>query len=214
MRKAPCADLAELRSAFVDSSISAAGREKLLAHLAGCPPCRREIEDLRLIRELLNRSSATPVPPPARSASPIGRHRRRRGPPPTLDATFSPGTLTGDLEPAQPPPRAASPGHGHHVLRGRGAGRGGPDRLRGGSGQRPGGGRRPHRRCAGRIHLDAGTLPAGWRRFGCRDARRRGRSVVRRGAGRSWPDGRRRVRCSATARPDRRCSGRQPPSAR
>jgi hypothetical protein len=65
VRKAPCADLSELRSAFVDSSISVAGREKLLAHLAGCLPCRCEIEDLRLIRELLNRSSATPVPPPA-----------------------------------------------------------------------------------------------------------------------------------------------------
>jgi hypothetical protein len=64
VRKAPCADLSELRSAFVDSSISAAGREKLLAHLADCAPCRREIEDLRMVRELLNRSSATPVPPP------------------------------------------------------------------------------------------------------------------------------------------------------
>ena len=36
VRKAPCAELAELRSAYVDGALSDADRERLLAHLVGC----------------------------------------------------------------------------------------------------------------------------------------------------------------------------------
>ena len=55
VRKAPCAELAELRSAFVDGALSDSDRERLLRHLVGCTDCRRDIEDLRAVRELLNR---------------------------------------------------------------------------------------------------------------------------------------------------------------
>ena len=65
MRKAPCAELAELRSAFVDGALSDADRERLLSHLVGCADCRRDVEDLRAVRELLNRTNAEPGPAPS-----------------------------------------------------------------------------------------------------------------------------------------------------
>ena len=55
MRKAPCADLAELRSAFVDGALNDTDRERLLKHLVDCANCRRDVEDLRAVRHLLNR---------------------------------------------------------------------------------------------------------------------------------------------------------------
>ncbi len=65
MRKAPCAELAELRSAFVDGALSDADRERLLNHLVGCADCRRDVQDLRAVRELLNRTNAEPGPAPS-----------------------------------------------------------------------------------------------------------------------------------------------------
>jgi negative regulator of sigma E activity len=56
VRKAPCAELAELRSAFVDGALDNADRERLLNHLVDCADCRRDIEELRAVRELLNRT--------------------------------------------------------------------------------------------------------------------------------------------------------------
>ena len=41
MRKAPCADLAELRSAFVDGALDNSDRERLLGHLVDCAHCRQ-----------------------------------------------------------------------------------------------------------------------------------------------------------------------------
>jgi negative regulator of sigma E activity len=65
VKKAPCAELAELRSAFVDGALSDADRERLLSHLVGCADCRRDVEDLRAVRELLNQTSTEPGPAPS-----------------------------------------------------------------------------------------------------------------------------------------------------
>jgi anti-sigma factor RsiW len=62
VRKAPCAELAELRSAYVDGALSNADREKLLAHLVGCPECRDEVAELRAVRDLLSRTWAEDAP--------------------------------------------------------------------------------------------------------------------------------------------------------
>ncbi|HEX6758675.1 MAG TPA: zf-HC2 domain-containing protein [Propionibacteriaceae bacterium] len=65
MRKAPCADLAELRSAFVDGALDNADRERLLSHLVDCANCRRDVEDLRAVRDVLNRTKNEPGPTPS-----------------------------------------------------------------------------------------------------------------------------------------------------
>jgi anti-sigma factor RsiW len=62
VRKAPCADLAELRSAYVDGALSAADRERLLVHLVGCSTCREDIEELRAVRALLTQARDEPEP--------------------------------------------------------------------------------------------------------------------------------------------------------
>ena len=41
VRRRPCAELAESRSAYVDGALDDAGREKLLAHLVECAECRQ-----------------------------------------------------------------------------------------------------------------------------------------------------------------------------
>ena len=64
MRKAPCADLAELRSAFVDGALDDTDRERLLNHLVDCANCRRDVEDLRAVRDVLNRTKNEPDPTP------------------------------------------------------------------------------------------------------------------------------------------------------
>jgi hypothetical protein len=65
VRKAPCADLAELRSAFVDGALNDTDRERLLKHLVDCANCRRDVEDLRAVRHLLNRTKDEPDPTPS-----------------------------------------------------------------------------------------------------------------------------------------------------
>jgi anti-sigma factor RsiW len=65
VRKAPCAELAELRSAFVDGALSDTDRERLLTHLIDCADCRRDIEDLRAVRELLNQTNTQPGATPS-----------------------------------------------------------------------------------------------------------------------------------------------------
>jgi anti-sigma factor RsiW len=49
-----CGALAEQRSALVDGALDDADRERVLAHLVGCPSCRAEVAELRRIRQLLN----------------------------------------------------------------------------------------------------------------------------------------------------------------
>ncbi len=58
MKAAPCADLAESRSAFVDDALSDVDRERMLAHLVGCAECRADVAELRAGRDLLRRGSA------------------------------------------------------------------------------------------------------------------------------------------------------------
>jgi negative regulator of sigma E activity len=60
VRKAPCAELAELRSAYVDGALNNTDRERLLSHLVDCAYCRRDIEDLRAVRELLGQTKTEP----------------------------------------------------------------------------------------------------------------------------------------------------------
>jgi negative regulator of sigma E activity/anti-sigma factor RsiW len=46
----------------VDGALDDAGREKLLAHLVGCPECRQDIAELRAVRDLLGRARNEPAP--------------------------------------------------------------------------------------------------------------------------------------------------------
>lgn len=55
MRRTPCVELAELRSAYVDDALADADRERLLTHLVSCAACRTEVAELREVRSLLNR---------------------------------------------------------------------------------------------------------------------------------------------------------------
>lgn len=65
MSRTPCAELAELRSAYVDGALADADRERLLTHLVGCAACRTEVAELREVRSLLNRMRESPAEPPA-----------------------------------------------------------------------------------------------------------------------------------------------------
>jgi len=62
VRKAPCAELAELRSAYVDGALGADDRELLLVHLVGCAECRQDVDALRAVRELLTQTGSEPAP--------------------------------------------------------------------------------------------------------------------------------------------------------
>jgi anti-sigma factor RsiW len=64
----PCANLAELRSAYVDDALGESDRERLLAHLVGCDACRSDVEELRKIRQLLSGSRTDPSAPPELSS--------------------------------------------------------------------------------------------------------------------------------------------------
>ena len=62
MKASPCAELAELRSAYVDGALDDADRERLLTHLVDCTDCRREVAELRRVRDLLGRTRTDPGP--------------------------------------------------------------------------------------------------------------------------------------------------------
>jgi Putative zinc-finger len=64
VKRPPCAELAELRSAFVDGALDNTDRERLLSHLVNCVECRRDIDELRTVRELLNKTNVEPGPAP------------------------------------------------------------------------------------------------------------------------------------------------------
>jgi len=55
--------LAEQRSALVDGALSDADRERVLAHLVSCAPCRAEVAELSRLRRLLNAEAAGSTPP-------------------------------------------------------------------------------------------------------------------------------------------------------
>jgi anti-sigma factor RsiW len=52
-----CAELDELRSAYVDGALADADRERLLTHLVDCAECRRDVAELRHVRALLTGST-------------------------------------------------------------------------------------------------------------------------------------------------------------
>jgi len=58
-----CEALAEQRSALVDGALSDADRERVLAHLVSCAPCRAEVAELSRLRRLLNSEAAGSTPP-------------------------------------------------------------------------------------------------------------------------------------------------------
>lgn len=57
MRARSCADLDELRSAYVDGALGDVDRERLLTHLVDCAECRRDVAELRHVRALLTGST-------------------------------------------------------------------------------------------------------------------------------------------------------------
>jgi negative regulator of sigma E activity/anti-sigma factor RsiW len=65
VKKAPCADLAELRSAYVDGALENTDRERLLSHLVDCARCRQDVEDLRTVRALLKQTGTDPAATPS-----------------------------------------------------------------------------------------------------------------------------------------------------
>ena len=101
IRRAGCAELAELRSAYVDGALADRPRERLLAHLVNCANCRADVDDLRRVRRLLAAPQAPVGAPEDLSArlisiadqGPIPRRRRRRLPRRTLTALAA--TATG-----------------------------------------------------------------------------------------------------------------------
>ena len=60
-----CDGLAELRSGFVDGGLSAEDRERVAEHLVGCDACRADVAELRVVRDLLGRSSGRSASAPA-----------------------------------------------------------------------------------------------------------------------------------------------------
>ena len=63
MSTAPCAEVRERLSDWIDQALAPADRERLEAHLAGCPACREEAD--RLQRTVLLLRQAPPVRAPA-----------------------------------------------------------------------------------------------------------------------------------------------------
>ena len=102
-----CAELAELRSAFVDGALGDADRERLLAHLVDCGDCRREVAELRHVRSLLT-GSTDPGLTPVDLSLPTGLDRRRRGHRAVVDPSVPANGRRRRA--AQPAPPDADPG--------------------------------------------------------------------------------------------------------
>ena len=58
-----CLDLADLRSDLIDGALGPADRERVVAHLLQCEPCRRDVTELRAVRELLARQRSDGAAP-------------------------------------------------------------------------------------------------------------------------------------------------------
>lgn len=64
MKRSTCHDLAELRSAYVDGALQRTHEDRLLKHLARCPECQADVEELFRLRQLLTqRVPAGPTAP-------------------------------------------------------------------------------------------------------------------------------------------------------
>ncbi|MGI8459244.1 MAG: zf-HC2 domain-containing protein [Propionibacteriaceae bacterium] len=73
MTKGECNDLAPLRSGWVDGRLSPTDTDRLTGHLAVCPTCRREIDELSRVRDLLNDTPLGTSAPPAALAERLVR---------------------------------------------------------------------------------------------------------------------------------------------
>ena len=62
MSRPPCRSFAEDRSALVDGSLPQERRERLLAHLVHCSPCRADVTELRRLRQALRPRSLRDAP--------------------------------------------------------------------------------------------------------------------------------------------------------
>ena len=84
MSQRSCAAFAESRSALVDGALADTDRERLLAHLVACAPCRRDVAELRELRQLLGGTARQDLPEsqslPTRLAAIGGSGSRWRGP--------------------------------------------------------------------------------------------------------------------------------------
>ena len=83
MSRGSCAAFAESRSALVDGALADTDRERLLAHLVTCGPCRRDVAELRELRQLLSGAARGDLPEsqslPTRLVAIGGNDRRWRG---------------------------------------------------------------------------------------------------------------------------------------
>ena len=52
----------ELISAYLDGELSSVEKPGFLEHLAACPDCRRETDELRLVRTVLRGAKRRPMP--------------------------------------------------------------------------------------------------------------------------------------------------------
>jgi len=68
VRRSGCAKSAEAYSALMDGALSHADRERVLAHLGGCPTCRQEVAELRELRRVLGTAPADLPAPTALSS--------------------------------------------------------------------------------------------------------------------------------------------------
>ncbi len=59
-----CDSFAELRSGLVDDALTPADRERVVTHLLDCEPCRRDVAELRAVRQLLAGQRASAAAPP------------------------------------------------------------------------------------------------------------------------------------------------------
>ncbi|OGR87868.1 MAG: hypothetical protein A3J74_06335 [Elusimicrobia bacterium RIFCSPHIGHO2_02_FULL_57_9] len=79
-----CRELKELLSAYADGQASSEEQVLLLAHLEGCPACRRELKLFQTMKTALRRVCSPAVPADLRAALLAQAARRRSKPTPWL----------------------------------------------------------------------------------------------------------------------------------
>jgi hypothetical protein len=62
MSRVNCSNVQKLMSAFIDSMVSAAEAERVEVHVFACEPCRRQLQSLVSMRNLLTRMDKPAVP--------------------------------------------------------------------------------------------------------------------------------------------------------
>ena len=51
-----CTEVSELLTAYLDNEVTQKERQEIESHLAGCPRCRKELEELRSAQKILRRA--------------------------------------------------------------------------------------------------------------------------------------------------------------